>query len=70
MLRLDPENADALAYLAAAQREPGISGPKLPRAGATAPSSKTASALATADQPAAFANGRYQVKDFLGEGGK
>ena len=28
VLRLDPENADALAYLAAAKREPGSSGPR------------------------------------------
>ncbi|MCH8225705.1 MAG: protein kinase [Chloroflexi bacterium] len=70
VLRLDPENADALAYLAAAQREPGSSGPKLSQTGAPTPSSSNVSAPATADQPTSFANGRYQVKRFLGEGGK
>ena len=70
VLRLDPENADALAYLAAAQREPGSSDPRPHQADATTPTSPTASASTPADQPTSFANGRYQVKQSLGEGGK
>jgi len=60
ILRLDPENSDALAYLAAADREPdnSLSNQSQPPA-PTLP-----------DQPSSFANGRYQVARFLGEGGK
>ena len=64
VLRLDPENSDALAYLAAAERDIGISPPAQP---SPAPRPVTA---AIGDQPTSFANGRYQVKRFLGEGGK
>ena len=71
VLRLDPENADAMAYLAAARREPEISGPQPAETNAPTSSSSTAPALATTSAvPASFANGRYQVKRFLGEGGK
>ena len=64
LLRLDPENIDALTYLVAADREPVDSDPP-------AAQSTTRSASATApDQPSSFANGRYQVQKFLGEGGK
>ena len=61
VLRLDPQNSDALSYLAAANRDPEGSHPL--------PASPASSPLAT-DQPASFANDRYQVKRFLGEGGK
>ena len=62
VLRLDPDNGDALTFLAAANREPeGTS--------STSPTlSMPPSQLQ--DQPASFANGRYEVKRFLGEGGK
>ncbi len=60
VLRLDPENRDALAYLTAADREP--TDPRSNRPQTPAPTGQ--------DLPAAFANGRYQVKRFLGEGGK
>ena len=60
VLALDPENSDGLNYLAAADRALTTSGPIPP--GQTDPS--------RADQPTSFANGRYQVKPFLGEGGK
>ena len=62
VLAYDPENHDALAFLAAAELaqssspEPAI---HLPETTTTAPT-----------QPTSFANGRYQVKRFLGEGGK
>ena len=60
ILRLDPESSDALAYLAAADREPDDS---------LSNQSQTP-APTLPDQPASFANGRYQVARFLGEGGK
>ena len=71
-LALDPGNSDGLAYLAAAERALGSS---------SAPSSKLSSDLPAASltsstvdsqeiQPSVFANGRYQVKRFLEEGGK
>ena len=60
VLRLDPENIDALAYLAAADREPGDS-----------LSNRSQTPTPTLpDQPSSFADGRYQVQRFLGEGGK
>jgi len=60
VLSLDPENPDARNYLAAAGRNP---------------TTDVAQALlpvqpAEPAQPTSFANGRYQVKRFLGEGGK
>ena len=60
VLRLEPGNQDALAYLAAAERDSGI----------LLSASDHQIALASTDQPSSFANGRYQVKRFLGEGGK
>ncbi len=68
VLALDPNNQDALTFLAAAERALG---------GSTAPTTVTHTAptltttpATTPDQPTSFANGRYQVKRFLGEGGK
>ncbi len=64
VLGLDSENADALAFLDSADRVLQ----NQPRDGAhkiqsSEPSDQT-------DQPTSFANGRYQVQRFLGEGGK
>ena len=64
VLRLDEGNVDALTYLAAANKEP----PPQQAAETFAPVSTPAAAPTT--QPTSFANGRYQVKRFLGEGGK
>jgi len=64
VLALDPDNGDAATFLAAADRALASSG-QLPASTST-PTSKEPSA----DQPTSFANGRYQVKRFLGEGGK
>src|SRR5688572_5669780 len=60
VLRLDPENADAQTYLAAAGR------------GTASASTAQGDAPPTASSttPDSFANGRYVVKRFLGEGGK
>ena len=66
VLAFDPDNQDAAYCLAAANRA---------LIGSTASPSKepaaiTTHALPTTDQPTSFANDRYQVKQFLGEGGK
>ena len=65
VLRLDPNNSDALSYLAAAERDSATS-PNT-RAGA-APRLDLNPQVST--QPTSFADGRYRVKRFLGEGGK
>ena len=64
VLALDPDNGDAATFLAAADRALASSGQ--PPASTSTPTSKEP----TADQPTSFANGRYQVKRFLGESGK
>ena len=64
VLALDPDNGDAATFLAAADRALASSGQ--PPASTSTPTSKEP----TADQPTSFANGHYQVKPFLGEGGK
>src|SRR5687768_16636424 len=61
-LSLDPENVDGRALLAAADRALAVEDP----AGTPAP----VSAATPAAQPSSFANGRYTVTRFLGEGGK
>ncbi len=68
VLLLDAENREAQTFLAAAEQalatgtseaSPSISSPpSTPQTGASD------------SQPTSFANGRYQVKRFLGEGGK
>ena len=67
ILAFDPENTDGLGFLAAAERS-------LPES-ATTPNSQstsvpTVSPPTTPLQPTSFANGRYQVTQLLGEGGK
>ena len=65
VLRLDPGNSEAKSYLAAAKRDPGRDQPS------PAPSSPLAETPPTQlTEPTSFANARYQVKKFLGEGGK
>jgi len=63
VLALDPENADAKSYLEAADR--ATDGTSATLAPAT-PKAETP----TPTQPTSFAAGRYEVKRFLGEGGK
>ncbi len=66
ILAFDPENTDALGFLAAAERS-------LPVSATTANSQSTSIPTVSTPtiplQPASFASGRYQVKRFLGEGG-
>ena len=66
-LGLDPENPDALAFLASVEQ--------VLEAESSLPSSPATIGPPTAPkhipvQPTSFANGRYQVERFLGEGGK
>ncbi|MCI0863815.1 MAG: hypothetical protein J4N69_06220, partial [Chloroflexi bacterium] len=67
VLLLDAENSDALSFLTAAERALGGAAP--PASDQPAASTPGTSAQTT-DQPTSFANGRYQVRRFLGEGGK
>lgn len=65
VLVLDPDNSDATNFLAAAERSLVSSAPT--------PSQASAPVLATPappSHPTSFANGRCQVMQFLGEGGK
>ena len=63
VLALDPGNGDATAFLAAADR--ALAG------SASQPVASTpATSALPPSQPTSFANGRYQVQRFLGEGGK
>ena len=67
VLAIAPGNNDATTFLAAAGRALGGSAPQ-----ATGrPTPPTSATLGPpANQPTSFSNGRYQVKSFLGEGGK
>ena len=75
VLALDPDNQDATAFLAASERA-STTGPSSDVGpGAAQPSRRGGSraapdGAAPPDQPTSFADGRYQVKEFLGEGGK
>ena len=64
VLRIDPDNSDAISYLAVAERDTTNS-----QSSQEPPASSPVSSVVS-DQPASFANDRYQVKRFLGEGGK
>ena len=62
MFTFDPENAEARAFLAAAERGLGAARP----AAAESVPARTEAVAA----PTSFASGRYEVRRFLGEGGK
>ncbi len=68
VLAFDPNNGDALDLLNGAERALGVSTPPPPSQLSTSATPSTQSALPI--DPSSFANGRYQVKRFLGEGGK
>ena len=71
VLRLDPENEDALALLDAAGRETGVEiADSSPPVVADPPSGQTTDLPVAGSEPTSFAGGRYQVSKFLGEGGK
>src|SRR5579862_3518866 len=63
VLLIDPENADARAFTAIAER--GLRGQTAVESSPAAPAPATAPPL-----PASFAGGRYTVQGLLGEGGK
>ena len=68
ILAIDPQNSEGLVFLAAAKRALGASGPS-PSAQAPPPPPSPAP-TARSDEPTSFADGRCEVKKFLGEGGK
>ncbi len=61
-LSLNPDNVDARNFTVAAERNLGEQTRSTETAGPTAAPSL--------EQPASFVNGRYEVRRFLGEGGK
>ena len=64
VLALDPENTDATFFSQATERAEGAALQPIRDSVSTIPTQN----LAT--QPTSFANGRHEVKRFLGEGGK
>ena len=66
VIAFDPNNEDALAFVAAADRALGSSEIAWDGSAAQPPTP----APPPDRQPTSFAGGRYQVKEFLGEGGK
>ena len=66
VLAFAPEHREALAYLDAARRGQDDVGTSQPEP-KSIPDQPT---VGVPEQPSSFANGRYQVKRFLGEGGK
>src|SRR5438309_11793781 len=69
VLRVEPQNADAAAYLVLAGPLPPAGAPSDDSAPTTG-DAPVAAAPARASDPASFTGGRYRVVRFLGEGGK
>ena len=67
VLAFDPDNQDAAAFMAAADRALQDT---IPQPTGEPPDPRPAASAPTPAQPSSFASGRYQVKRFLGEGGK
>ena len=67
VLAFGPENVDGVAFVTAADRALGGSASPAP---ASPDNSPPTSSVTVTNQPTSFAGGRYQVKRFLGEGGK
>ena len=69
VLRFAPENDDAKSFLAVAEETlSSTAGQESLEAARPAPGPQTTTS--TPAQPASFADGRYEVRRFLGEGGK
>ena len=68
VLRFDPANEDALAFLEAADRDTGVQTES--QSGAITPPATTATIVQTPTHPSSFVAGRYRVERFLGEGGR
>jgi hypothetical protein len=65
VLGIDPDNEDALAFIAMAE-----STVSTPSTGSVAPESPNASSAPVASEPDSCAGGRHIMQRFLGEGGK
>ncbi len=70
VLRLDPENQDAMSYLEAAQRDSDSGISEQPAAPSASGDPIPSTSEPVNEQPSSFADGRYVVQRFLGEGGK
>ncbi|MFQ6029064.1 MAG: serine/threonine-protein kinase PknK, partial [Dehalococcoidia bacterium] len=71
VLVIDPGNQEALSFMEIADRGLGVRGTPTSRQESASASQATAPVPSPIDhQPTSFANGRYEVKRFLGEGGK
>ena len=68
VLALDRDSRDALSFLDAAGW--ALSGASNSATGPSSEVTASPTAVTPVDQPTSFANGRYEVKRFLGEGGK
>ena len=66
VLALDGENLEALAFLGAAEKAAGVS--SAPPINQLTTSTQSTTPTAAPAQPTSFANGRYQVRRFLGGG--
>ena len=67
ILTHDPQNTDALAFLGAAER--GLEAGPTTQA-EPGPQLSQPETVSTPEQPTSFADGRYQMQELLGEGGK
>ena len=70
VLEIDPDNTEAGAYLRSSGRRLEAVTATPNESPSSAPPSSPIVSDRQAPQPTSFANGRYQVKRFLGEGGK
>ena len=68
VLSLDPDNVDAQTFLSAAERSLSRISGSTEEVPSHAPELIPLPASSVSEQPTSFANGRYQVKQFLGEG--
>ena len=70
VLEIDPDNTEAGAYLRSSARRLGAVTATPSDSPSSPPDSILVADRPSPAQPTSFANGRYQVKRFLGEGGK
>ena len=71
VLGFAPDNSDAKAFLGVAEeRLSYTAGQESPETASSRPAPSTSAPACEPDQPTSFANGRYEVKRFLGEGGQ
>ena len=70
VLGLDADNSEAPAFLSAAERRLAGGAASTADVGPEHPHETVSPPVTAVDQPASFADGRYVVQRFLGEGGK